>query len=290
MPVVIDQQFFQRKISTSLDPLRDEAVWLNDHMARWCEEIGEDYAVMLAGKDKWTNLTSVSQYHGAVIHFKSEGERAGNDQTGTQRCLHFLGGTDPHFWWWNGYKESTLNNGLGTYDVANDRQTYYSNDAWETNSFYYAKASTVIYDSTPGSAYFVMRLRSNSSCARGYGWFQVPADTLDPDMPENVGGTWVTFEAQYSLIAPLTCIRYSEQHPYNSIYTSTSFFYAGGAYNYSQYFYNLPVLSGRRQYIGHLKDSLVYARDDTSATLTTATIDGKGYTCIYPGWWVRTNG
>lgn len=290
MAVVIDQQYFSRKISTSLDPLRDEAVWLNDHMAQWCEDMGEDYAVMLAGKNDWTNLTSQSQYHGAVIQFKSEGERSGLDQTGIQRILFFEGDEHPCFDWWSGYQDTTGNNGLGTYLTDAHSLTYWSNSAWSTSTFNYASPSTVIYDSTPGKAYFVMRLRNNTGSARSLGWFQVPAETLDPDMPADVGGTWAVFDGSHTLLAPLTCIPYNTQHPYNTHYYNVSFFYASGNYNYSQYWYNLPVLSGRRQYIGHLSDSLVRTHDDNNATLSRATIDGKGYTCIYPGYWVRTDG
>lgn len=289
MTVTIKQATFTRKISSSLDPLRDHAVWFNRELETWINALGPDYLELKAGVDDWSNLTSYSQNHGSVVRVYSDGDRSGADTTNSERYVSF-GMTE--YWqpyYYTLWTPSTANNGLGSLSGDADPLNYTSNRIFRSTYYSSPKQNIIIWDDNPDSAFFVWRHMNDTGYSKFEGLVRMPnVDTTY--CPEDVGNGWAWFNAYYRHTNPLTCIEDDEKNPWKMHSYGNVNIISGNSYDKGQVYTNLPVTSGRLNYMGNLGNSIIYMPGTSLSSLTRLNISGVEYTTMYSEWAVRTNG
>lgn len=289
MTVTIKQATFTRKISASLDPLRDHAVWFNRELETWINALGPDYIELKAGVDNWSNLTSYSQNHGSVMRIYSDGDRSGADTTNSERYLWLSFSEYWQPYWYTRWSQSTSNNGLGTPSGDNDPLNYTSSRPFYSSYYSNPKQNIIIWDDNPDSAFFCWRHMADTGYNKLEGLFRMPnVDTTD--CPEDVGNGWAWFNAYHRNTNPLTCIDHTAKHPWKGHSYSSNNLFPSSSYDVGQVYTNLPVTSGRLNYMGNLGNSVIYMPGTSLSPLTRLNLGGVEYTTMYSEWAVRTDG
>ena len=289
MTVTVKQATFTRKISTSLDPLRDHAVWFHRELETWINALGPDYIELKAGVDNWSNLTTYSQNHGSVMRIYSDGDRSGADTTNSERYV-YMGMTE--YWqpyWYTQWTPSTSNNGLGTLSGENDALNYTSNREFQSSFYSYPRQNIIIWDDNPDSAFFCWRHMGDTGYNKFEGLFRMPnVDTTY--CPEDVGNGWAWFNAYHRNVNPLTCIDHTDKHPWKGHSYGNSNFWPSSSYDVGQIYTNIPVTSGRLNYMGNLGNSVIFMPGTSLSSLTRLNLNGVEFTTMYSEYAVRTDG
>lgn len=274
-----ESRTFKRRISTSLDPEQDWAVWLYDNFKEWADGCGEDYVKPLKGKDDWVNLTSNSVNHGWVAELISYGKRAGLDNTNAERIWFMDLDSARRIYWSVGWNmNSTSNNGLGTWlSTAQSGQWNHSNSSDSSNYWDRVRPSMVIWNDDPANMYFAWQLLSPTSKVSNGAVMLMKEETIPDTCPPNVGAGWAFMDFQYTLHGH-TCQSQSYSGPaYQETATQAQWLDPRIYVRYGGFIDCLPVVSGAGPFMGHLDDTIIYAPRMGMTMGTQIKIGDKNY-------------